>query len=75
VGVFGVSRQWQKVWNLYGFEWGANVEAGLIARLGYASDKGLILPAVSDIHWIVPNVDTGAVLRDLFGRARSSEKG
>jgi hypothetical protein len=75
IGAWGLSRQWQKVWKLYAFEWGANVEAGLIARIGYSSDKGLLLPPAGSIQWIVPNIDTGTVLRDLYKQARSQEKG
>ena len=70
VGAFGyVAARWQKVWNLYNFEWGANAEAGLIARIRYATDEGLTLPSPENIQWIVPTIDTGQILSDLFGQA------
>jgi hypothetical protein len=75
IGAFGyVAARWQKVWNLYNFEWGANAEAGLIARIRYATDEGLTLPSPENIQWIVPTIDTSQILRDLFGSARSSER-
>ena len=75
IGAFGyVAARWQKVWNLYNFEWGANAEAGLIARIRYATDEGLMLPSPENIRWIVPTIDTSQILRDLFGRASSNER-
>lgn len=74
VGAWGyVAARWQKVWNLAGFEWGANAEAGLIANLRYASNEGLTLPSAENIQWIVPQIDVGSIVGDLFNRARSSE--
>lgn len=75
IGAFGyVAARWQKVWNLYNFEWGANAEAGLIGRLRYATNEGLTLPSADNIEWIVPNIDAGAILADMFGGSRSSER-
>jgi hypothetical protein len=73
VGAFGyTAARWQKVWNLYAFEWGANAEAGLIARLRYSSTDGLTLPSPQNIQWIVPQIEPSQILSDMFRRARSS---
>ncbi len=75
VGAFGyTAARWQKIWNLTNFEWGANAEAGLIARLRYASNEEFRLPSADNIEWIQPRVDPGQILRDLFTTARSSER-
>ena len=75
IGAFGyTAARWQKIWNLHNFEWGADAEAGLIARLRYASNEGFTLPSADNIEWIVPRIDSGQILRDLFGSARSSER-
>jgi hypothetical protein len=75
VGAFGyTAARWQKVWSLANFSWGADTEAGLIARLRYASNEGLTLPSAENIQWIVPSIEPGALLGDLFGQARGQAR-
>jgi hypothetical protein len=75
VGAFGyVAASWQKVWNLAGTSWAPDVEAGLVAHLSYSPERGLVVPDANQIDWIEPRIDVGDVLRDLFGRARSTER-
>jgi Domain of unknown function (DUF4157) len=75
VGAFGyVAARWQKVWNLYNFRWGADAEFGMIASLRYSTQDGFTLPSPDNIQWIIPNIDTGSILRGLFSNARGTER-
>lgn len=61
--------EWRKDWKLANFEVGSGWELGLEAKIGYSSNTGVKLPALSEIRWIYPqHIDPTAILRALFKR-------
>jgi hypothetical protein len=43
----------------------------MVAPFHYRSDQPLRLPEASDIQWIVPQIDVGALTDRIAGRVRA----
>ncbi|GAC1530612.1 MAG: hypothetical protein NVS3B1_23100 [Marmoricola sp.] len=65
-----VGGPWRWPWTLAAYEYPTGLEFGLIAPFHYQSDQPLKLPSISDIQWIVPQIDVGALADQVAGKVR-----
>ncbi|BBZ67743.1 hypothetical protein MINS_31720 [Mycolicibacterium insubricum] len=63
---------WRWPYNLAAYSLPLGGEFGLIAPFSYRSDQPLRLPAVSDIRWIVPDIDVTALATQVGNRVRAA---
>jgi len=61
---------WRWPFTLGSWSYDTGLQFGLVAPFHYRSDQDLRLPSVSDITWITPEVDVGAMAKSVAGRVR-----
>lgn len=61
---------WRWPYELASYSYPTGLEFGMVAPFHYRSDQPLQLPSVSDIQWIVPQIDVSALALQLAGQVR-----
>jgi hypothetical protein len=61
---------WEWPFTFGSWSYDTGLQFGLEAPFHYRSDQPLQLPSVSDIHWIVPDLDVGQLADSVASRVR-----
>jgi hypothetical protein len=65
-----VGGPWRWPYELASYEFGSGLRFGMVTPFHYRSDQPLQLPALSDIQWIVPQIDVSQLALQIAGRVR-----
>jgi hypothetical protein len=65
-----IGGPWRFPYELASYSYSTGLEFGMIAPFHYQSDQPLRLPQVSDIQWIVPDINVGALADRIAGQVR-----
>jgi hypothetical protein len=66
-----IGGPWRWPCELASYSYSTGLQFGMIAPFHYQSDRPLQLPAISDIQWIVPDIDVSALASQTASRVRS----
>ncbi len=66
-----IGGPWRWPYELASYSYATGLQFGMVAPFHYQSDQPLQLPAISDIQWIVPDIDVSALTSQIADRVRA----